>query len=161
MLTTELDGLAIMSGYAFRHRSDYSMPWIGTPDQNCGGGLFIANFPGVNLQPVMVEVTIRDCTFENNYAEEEGGALYCLNVQTLRMIGCQFNGNGTHLWGGGLYLLDTAAEVVDCRFQGNHADIGGGIWFLGPETTFRGSIFTENVSTSGGGMYIGSNGTPQ
>ena len=57
-LTTELDGLAIMSGYAFRHRSDYSTPWIGTPDQNCGGGLFIANFPGVNLQPVMVEVTI-------------------------------------------------------------------------------------------------------
>jgi predicted outer membrane repeat protein len=106
---------------------------------------------------VTVELTIRDCVFDDNYAEETGGAVYCLNVQGLKVICCQFTGNGTYKWGGALCLPGRAVEMIDCRIQRNHSNAeAGGIWFSGQELTLRRCTFMENrASMYAGGMHIG------
>ena len=59
------------------------------------------------------------CTFNKNYANGDGGAIYNVNAE-----GCTFSGNCAEYRGGGIYN----GNATDCNFKGNEAFRGGGIY---------------------------------
>ena len=110
-----------------------------TPGQSLGGGLSMGFYVG--------DVTVRNCTFEENLADRGGGignpGKSRLRVEHCRFVGnrardsgggvdggmdteirgCTFLGNVAGRYGGG---LEYAWLAVDCVFSGNTAGIAGG-----------------------------------
>lgn len=136
-----------------------------------GGGLYIRYVNSVSLI---------NCTFTNNElsATVRGyGAGACLRTiptdlktdsTTLRIVGCQFRQNilrGEHsAQGAGLLIvgLDPAhvkMTIDSCIFSGNYPitdkeSQGGGLYAGSLETTIRNSVFNENQSDQGAGIYF-------
>ncbi len=75
--------------------------------------------------------TVTDCTFADNAASEDGGAVYLHPDGTARLLDCRFTGNRTEDNGGAVYLSTGATvELRRCAFGGNLADEEGGALFL-------------------------------
>lgn len=93
-------------------------------------------------------------------------AVTCVSGETVDTIIQGFTisgGSGTadeydRRCGGGLYLIDGGATVIDCWFVGNHADYrGGGVYVENGDCAFRNCRFLANVARfAGGGLYCGS-----
>lgn len=96
----------------------------------------------------------RDCTFDKNYTESSGGALYIYKgTQTLDQ--CHFLNNSA-AWGGGIYNIVGNLSITRCVFTGNHADYeGGGLYDDAPRPVCVAStLFAGNRALSmGGGLY--------
>ena len=79
-------------------------------------------------------VTIGNCLFYRNSAENSGGAIDSFNS-----------------------LSSVPGVITDCLFLENHADRGGGIYQYtsgsGSETDINRCFFQENSATDGGGIY--------
>jgi len=118
--TAVLDGFTVTAGNANAHANEV-MP---LPDRRgFGAGLF--NNSG--------SPTVTNCTFTNNTARYDGGAIYSLNepyineryTATARLINCAFHGNAAFRGGGGIRArADTA--LINCVFSGNWAGDAGG-----------------------------------
>ncbi len=108
--------------------------------------------------------TIINCIFSVNQASStsgiaQGGGVFCQSGSPL-IRRCQFLDN-TAGQGGGLYLSGlTGAKIVQCTFARNQSsDAGGGLYVGGSSTEvsqplLRQSIFCNNTSVYGGGIYI-------
>jgi len=93
-----------------------------------------------------------DCVFTNNQAKYGGGCSSGTNV-----IRCEFTENVATSWGGGMTQSGGSdpATIEDCRFSGNHAGTGGGIWaYLYQPTSISGCTFDGNFAGSGSAAYI-------
>jgi hypothetical protein len=137
-----------------------------TPGQHPGGGLSMGFYTG--------DLTVRNCTFEENLAERGGGignpGKSRLRVEHCRFIenrardsgggvdggmdteirGCTFLGNVAGRYGGG---LEFAWLAVDCVFSGNTAGIAGG---GANDTQVLGNCtLSGNEAPSGGGFAGG------
>ena len=66
------------------------------------------------------QVTIKSCSFIDNYAKGNGGAVYSCG-QYLTVEGCTFTGNSTDARGGAVYLDSRHATLKDSTFTGNWA----------------------------------------
>jgi hypothetical protein len=80
-----------------------------------------AGFVGASI----VGITIRN----GNAAGIEpgkGGAVYCSQGYLL-LKGSRLESNSASQAGGGLYIVNALADVIDCRVRGNIGGIGGGI----------------------------------
>jgi len=148
--SVELDGLTITGGHAFRHKTSGSVPAF-VPQEHLGGGLL---FVGRRTQ-----VTVRDCLFEGNYAEEIAGAVYCA-AKDLILVGCTLCNNGTNKWGGGLYVGESAVQLNNCLLEGNHAGYQGGGILCGGNYEVRLShcVLGKNTARMGGAMVGHGNG---
>lgn len=105
-----LEGLTISNGYA---PADF-------------GWLELQPLGGAILCLPRAKLTIKRCTFENNYGD----------------------------WGGGIFSFESDCLLTDCIFVNNRASSGGGLFNYESNATVIRCTFIDNfVSGSGGGIY--------
>ncbi len=152
-LTAVLEGLVITGGHAFK-RVKGGGPTHASPGEHLGGGLFL--YHATSSPPV--KATVRHCVFENNYAEEAGGAVYGRRIEVLSLMDCRIVSNGCRGSGAGLYSSFGRVELVGCDFDRNCSAFEGGAMscHLSDDITLMRCTMTQNVARSaGGGMAIG------
>lgn len=99
-------------------------------------------------------VTLFECIFENNSAENNGGAIANFNLLTLQ--NSTVNGNTSNL-GGGIYG-EGATTVENSTISNNSAvtnveeGFGGGIITLGKLTVSNSTVSGNSATRSGGGI---------
>lgn len=124
-----LDGFTIAHGYADGSAST----------ENCGGGLYTSS----------CNLTVKNCTLVDNYADYYGGGLY--NERCCLMItNCVFSGNSAYD-GGAIYNDEANATATDCTFMGNSAYYSGAVSSYGGCPIFNGCTFVENSASYYGG----------
>ena len=102
--------------------------------------------------------TLTSCTFTDNRAEEDGGAIYTEGSFTITLTDCTFT-NNTASKTGGAVNLSSPSILTNCTFTGNRATFSGGAATLSA-TTLTGCVFTGNRSfTSGGAVTFANTAT--
>ncbi len=101
-------------------------------------------------------LTIYNSTFNNNYAENMGGALYA-SILTLNP-NCYFNGNTARDSGGAIYASEFDKDINYVTFIGNTAkNYNGGAIYLDAKNivTFSQCAFINNTcGCDGGAIYL-------
>ena len=104
--------------------------------------------------------TIINCTFLNDGAREDGGAINC-QYSYLIIDGCTFNTNYAYRCGGAIYFEgdDNSLSLSNCQFNSNQANrYGGAIYIDGKVDVFKHSSFNKNFAYNhGGAVYVKSN----
>ena len=131
------------------------------------------------------DLVLDDCRFEGNIASVSGAGVYCRNGAAASMNLCRFKWNDATDNGGGVYVTGGASAsltactftendaekgaglllsspltvtLVDCDFDLNTAQLGGGgvySYMADSTSTFTGCSFDENSSgVSGGAMHL-------
>ena len=106
------------------------------------------------------DVEVNRCTFKNNKAADEGGAIYVGNAApdyyadficnaSTFVNNRAYLGSGPRGWGGAVHVVYDAT-INRCSFNGNHGNFGGAI-FMGGNLTVRDSTFTNNEAYCSGG----------
>lgn len=100
-------------------------------------------------------VTVRDCTFVENHANNHGGGLEIRGGNS-RVSNSTFLRNTTENSGGGLLLASAPLEVRQCVFVDNTAfnGWGGGIWSNEGLRVVACTIIRNSAHASGGGGAI-------
>ncbi|WP_405267932.1 right-handed parallel beta-helix repeat-containing protein, partial [Methanobrevibacter sp.] len=119
--------------------------------ENQYGGAVRATTSASNLK-------IENCNFSDNRGRWGGfgGAVY-LSGPDATVENCIFNNNNAEQYGGAIYSDEEASntKVIDCTFIDNHGAIGGAIYAGRPGLTVDGCEFEDNTaSTSGGAISI-------
>jgi predicted outer membrane repeat protein len=124
-------------------------------DADAGGGLHFANANAV----------ISDCNFTFNSASQGGGLFMQHGLATI--LRSDFIDNMAFSdvsepnagSGGGLHLLATEANIIDCNISGNQADAsGGGLFFNGEnDSLFKNCLLTNNSAGRDGGGISSNN----
>jgi len=74
---------------------------------------------------------LTNCSFINNHAQEQGGAITCWNGSVNYLDNVSFSGN-TAEWGGGVSANYCDLEIKNSIFTANTATgFGGGVWSVG------------------------------
>ena len=121
-------------------------------EDNNGGALRV-----LNVSPI-----IDNCVFENNYADNDGGAIYAKGSDELRITNSLIYGNKTLDFGGGITLIESNLEAENCIFRGNLVVLGGGGGAIyageGSDVTIRNSTFysnsLEDEDGDGAALYV-------
>lgn len=111
-----------------------------------GGAAFIAS----SSNPIFTR-----CLFEKNKSPYNGGAI-AIGGQTLTIVDCTFRGNTAEQDGGAIYSeLNRAISAVGCLFFANRAVTGesGAIYSWGT-LTLEGCAFTDNDAATYGGAVM-------
>jgi len=114
-----------------------------------GRGLFFKNAPddssyvtgltfrrgmgdvGGALRVKRAKVLLESCRFQENLADEDGGALYVHPDSEARLVDCRFEGNRSGANGGAIYgSTESAVQLERCALGDNHAEDEGGGLFL-------------------------------
>ena len=117
-----------------------------TTDSNASGGAVLAN-DGI--------IVATDCTFTENKATKNGGAVYAKKAFTAR--DCAFFGNNAK-HGGGAVATDGSVVVFDCMFSQNKMSgggkDGGGAISANDSITATGCTFYDNSTNKGSGGAV-------
>ncbi|MHC4527065.1 MAG: right-handed parallel beta-helix repeat-containing protein, partial [Planctomycetota bacterium] len=130
---TVLEGLTISGGNADE------------PSNNTGGGLYSNNG----------NLTVRRCTFTDNYAYY-GGGMCSTNASRPTVTDCTFVANRGFLGGGMNNYYYSNATITNCTFSGNIGQYAGGMCNSGScSPDVIGCTFIQNSATTqlGGGMF--------
>ncbi len=142
----------------------------GNGNANEGGGIYC-----YNSNPSLENVTIT-----GNSADYYGGGIFC-RISSSSLVNVTISGNTSGL-GGGLSVLNSDIDIINCSISDNHADFdgggiavlynaevnltnctisgncsddnGGGIAFAGSGITVINSIVEGNEATIGAGIYF-------
>ena len=99
-------------------------------------------------------VTIRNITFKNGYADM-GGAIYWENCADGSVSGCSFVNNTARLEGGAIYWGCVGGSVSGCSFVNNAASFGGAIQGEGSDGgSVSGCSFVNNTADYNGGAIF-------
>lgn len=72
-------------------------------------------------------VTVSDCEFTSNTAEDSGGGIYDNSSIGSVIMNCEFVDNQTREFrGAGIYLSDTEGSVMSCTFESNISIVSSG-----------------------------------
>ncbi|MFK7810731.1 MAG: hypothetical protein AB8F74_23185, partial [Saprospiraceae bacterium] len=140
--TTVIDGFTIKNGYA-----DQSVSIVvegQNIERNNGAGLFSWSS----------QLTISNCSFVENEADEFGGAIFS-EASTIDLRNNVFTTNVAKQ-GAGLHVDGGKYNIIHSVFYANSATNGGGIYTMASLGNTSNSLFSENISTKGGGMFIAS-----
>jgi len=113
-----------------------------------GGAVFIKKYSLIRFS---------NCTFENNRAYKNGGAIYC-NASDIKIEHCDFihNSCGTQLdygYGGGVCLEYSNSVICNSYFtQNSSSGVGGGLSFEYSDPRIENNVFSNNQSGLGGGL---------
>jgi predicted outer membrane repeat protein len=144
-----LQGFTITNGYAGwggGMRSYYSSPTVidCTFSYNTGGGMY---------QYYGGDVSVIDCRFIGNSADDSGGGLHLALAERATVIGCTFDGNSTGGDAGGMWNVPYNGIVANCTFTGNSAGWGGGAMWNGQSGVVANCLFSGNSAAFGGAIY--------
>jgi len=135
----------------FAKTTDVSKANSGLTITNCS---FIGNqstFAGGIFIDVL-DAIVKDCTFKNNSALSQGGAIYSRgSTNTPQYTNCLLSGNRAENNGGGIYVNGGNPTFTNVTVAGNLAatNYGGGFRILAGTTTFNNSIINNNVGSTG------------
>ncbi|MHC4626076.1 MAG: phosphotriesterase family protein, partial [Planctomycetota bacterium] len=146
-----LEGVTVTAGYA----SAATGAGADDPILAFGGGLLV----------IGRGATVRDCLFEDNFAQEGGGGLYAEQAEMF-LEGCTFEGNrvgsdSSSMEGcGGAIMLDRVDAVVsNCLLRRNEAVWGGGICsFHSRHVELVNCLMLANTAVRGGGAFYSEGG---
>ncbi|MEM0983783.1 MAG: right-handed parallel beta-helix repeat-containing protein [Planctomycetota bacterium] len=115
--------------------------------ENNGRGLIIDIGAG--------DVLIENLTFRNGATPlaEGGGNVYSTSQGTVRFLNCNFE-NGVALRGGGVAMsgIQGVLDFADCNFFDNRSsDLGGAVFVLDQDATFRRCVFERSSADVDGG----------
>ena len=134
-------------------------------DNYKGGAIYIGD---------SAKYTIINCTFNNNWADDYGGAIYN-GVNPLTIINCSFNNNkADDVYGGAVYtkgstyvsgssftdnyannyggaIYSKNLNIINCTFLSNKADDYGGAICVYGNTSISDSCFIDNYANKQGG----------
>jgi predicted outer membrane repeat protein len=102
-------------------------------------------------------VNITNCVFNNNQANNSGGAIsFVGNTNGHRLINCSFTNNNADM-GGAVRIVNTGVLIQNCRFTSNFASgSGGAIYIRDSKVIIENSFFEQNIAAgNGGGIYNG------
>ena len=111
-----------------------------------GGGINVASG----------RLVVRNCQFERNHAEWDGGALGAILGAVVLVQDCQFLDNSAGAAGGAIYGNGADSLLVrNCLLQGNRGGaIGGGAISAASHAGFEGLIFIANEAIDDGGAML-------
>lgn len=95
------------------------------------------------------ELIITNSTFFNDTSLDISGALHNWHCET-EITNCSFLNNSANL-GGGIYADFSSLELVKCNFTGNGADAGGALRFWSSNVSIDSVLFQQNHVTNQGG----------
>ena len=108
------------------------------------------------IQMIGGSLTIdNNSAFINNTAKNYGGAVYCLNVDDVKISNSRFEDNtAVFNAGGALYIHNSTLAVIEnTNITGSSALMGGAIAFLESSVQIFRSNFKKNNATYGGAVY--------
>ena len=132
-----------------------------------------ATFNGITFKacakPIKVvasDVTLTNCTFENNTISNYGSSLHIVGGKAV-VNNCTFTGNtaptSQYAKGSGAAILmesEATVEVKNCTFSGNKAAYGADIYMTDGNLTVEGCQFSgSEVTTCGGCIAMSSEGS--
>jgi len=133
---------------------------------NYGGAIGIYGQRIGNNQFLVLNPTIKNCFFDHNTAQSQGGALFktgSTQMDTFKLMDCTFSGNRAVSGGGGGVSIDEApysvVSIKRCTFEKDTSFIGGGLYISAsrvPNTPLSvhidSCVFNLNRSLDGGGF---------
>jgi len=84
-----------------------------------------ARYDGGAIYNYESDLEVTNCVFSGNKTGDDGGGIYSSNTDAV-LISCTFTDNQASNRGGGIYNYKSGSQVIDCLFSGNHADDNGG-----------------------------------
>ena len=134
---------------------------VGTGNVTIEGYTFVdntalnSNGGAIQFNSTNTTASVKNCTFETNSTDSNGGAIYSKAKATVE--GTTFTGNdAAGGQGGAIISHGKVLTVTDCEFSENTAKGNGGAIYGGSNgtmtiTTTDGSTFTGNTTSSNGG----------
>lgn len=112
-----------------------------------GGALSVSN-----SSPILT-----GCVFQNNTSVLDGGAIASKGTgffTSMRYQNCDFLSNSTSTGSGGAVMVgfNVRSGFDNCLFDGNFAEVGGGIASVGDSIGILQSDFVNNMATTGGAI---------
>lgn len=105
------------------------------------------------------KVTLKNCLFEGNYSEDDGGAVYLDTDSACEINGCRFLSNYARENGGAVYVNGSGGSTFknNTVSQNSASELGGGICINADRVYLFDNVITENkASEDGGGIYVDS-----
>ncbi len=115
----------------------------------------------------LTSTTVRDCIFEDNTGDEQGGAVYFGGVGTPTFERCVFRNNhvgGEFGGGGAVFAVNVhgyqdafhGISFLDCVFENNTSSwVGGGLCFANAVALVQDCVITGNsAAETGGGVVV-------
>jgi len=101
------------------------------------------------------ESSARDCMFVDNLCDSQGGAITADFYCDLLFCDCLFLGNSSPGEGGAIRLWDSTATVANSMFFANSAHWGGGVFHSSASArpVYTNCVFIANEASSGGAIY--------
>ena len=153
-----------ISGMTFqRCRSSYGAIQMSSVTRaNIENNYFVQNgilsyssiYRGGALYVTSSTVSISDCRFQNNYANN-GGAIY-VALSHITINGSIFNYNRAHTYGGGIFSYSSTAIVDNTTFSENSAQWydGGAIYHYSGYIHATNTVFAGNRARRGGAIRM-------
>lgn len=118
------------------------------------------NDRGAGVRCVNGSVTIRNCVFDNNRANNAnvggGGATFFFGSNSV-VDRCTFTANVAGQYGGASEVFSSTVSFTDCTFSNNIARVGGAIEFGQGSGTVTNCVFVQNQA-GGSAAVFGNNG---
>ena len=97
---------------------------------------------------------IEGFTIREGQSGSDGAGIYGGGL-TLDLVNDVFTGNVSYGYGGAVYIASGTANVTGCRFTGNSASQGAGVYFLDCDGSFTQNVLLDNAAgVHGGGIYL-------
>lgn len=126
-----IDGVTIQGGYA------------------SGGSYFQQYGAGVHILGGGETVRLVNCTFDNNRADQDGGALYASIGAAPLIINCTFSNNSAKNNGGAVAIYSNTpngykTRIINCTFENNLSNGHGGAIFFDTNKRDFGILYLIN-----------------
>lgn len=134
-LETEISGFTITNGRAIN-----------------GAGIYCTN----ESSPEITNCIISNCKANSSgNLGGEGGGIYIDNDACPTLMDCNFTGNESSWYGGGMSTSYCNPTLINCTLNGNiSGDMGGGIYnYLGSPLFMDCNLIDNSAETEGGGIY--------
>ncbi len=153
--TAKINGGAIdIAGNEYKEKGHFRTNYGFLEAKNCS---FLDNYAGHDggaLATIRGNSYIYDSIFKYNCAYRDGGALRVGVYATTKTENCIFENNTANEWGGALYNWPGELTVNNCTIENNTAGTQGGALITSGPLRVTNSKITGNKADIGGVLYI-------
>ena len=100
------------------------------------------------------DVSVSSTSFEHNFADNDGGALFLEDGSAATLDRCAFAKNIAKGNGGSFYLVNSNATMEDAVFEKDRAGIGGSLYLETSSVEVATSNISAGSATKGGGIAV-------